>query len=604
MTNSTLFFTQTLRTLAIFTLLVFTFNSTQAQDCDYCESTAGGQTILCESFEDYYNGYLTPQSNNWARWSYYSDDALVTENRDFHGRKSLKMKREGDYNPDVLWRLGNRTHGKYRLTWKMYVPQHKKAYYSLLKDDYSGNETYEVFFEEDGIGYLQFNQNAGAQSSFYYPYDRWFSVTQLIDLNNNKAELWINGKFVEAWTYNQADFQSSELGAVSFYARQNNEYYVDKLCFTKLDVYSVFCSFDYYPTCVNGYEYYNQCIASVAGYTDEEWTNCNTHDFCENAIVCDNFENYNIYDGIAEQSYDWKKWDYDSRDGDVTDDRYSDGYNSLRIKDITGHDKMDVVLELGNQNHGKYKLAFKMYVEHSEKGYFNLQQNQHDLVGGGSFEMTFNESGNGILKVWGQGEGTFYFPRGEWMDIELYFDTDDNEVRFYLNGEWLYYWSMANYCQVGALNFYAIHNAHYYIDELCFQPVNYMPLTDNDDNTSSYAAADSKEIIEKIEVPTEKKTGFEATETEIATSNTITRTLTVFPNPSRGISTVNMELEQAENVQIVIFNETGQLIKQMDLGETATINETIDITDQNNGMYMIQLIGESFKETQPIVKIQ
>lgn len=595
----------TLETLAILTLVLLTFTSAQASDCDYCENetTAGARNLICESFEDYYEGYLTPQSHRWERWSYSSDDAMVTDYRDYDGHQSLRVKREGNYNPDVLLKLGNRYHGKYRLSWKMFVPEHKEAYFSIQHEEHPGNEAYEVFFEEDGRGRLQFGGSSDTRASFYYPSERWFSVTQIIDLNNDEVELWINGKFVKSWTFSYGDFYMNQLGALNFYARSYNEFYVDKICFSQVDYYSVFCTLDYFPVCVNDREFANECVASTWGYTAEEWTNCYENYHCENAIVCDNFEDYNIYDGIAEQSYDWRKWDYDSRDGDVTDDRHSDGHTSLRIKDTNTHDKMDVVLDLGNQDYGNYKLSWKMYVEHGKRAYFNLQKNQYNLVSGGAFEMMFNENGMGIVKVWGQGQGEFYFPRGEWMDIELYFDTEHNEVRFYLNGEWLFYWSMSNYCQIGALNFFAVHNAYFYIDEMCFQEINHLPSLDDDNSTTNRSA--KNEIIAKTDMPKAKTNDLNVEEhTTATTTNTITEKMSVFPNPSQGISTVTMALEQAENIQIAIFNETGKLVQQMDLGQTDMINETIDITNQANGMYLVRVVGESVQQTQQIVKIQ
>lgn len=591
----------TLETIAIITLVLFTFTTAQAGNCDYCETPAGGETIFCESFENYYEDYLTPQSYDWYRWSHQSDDALVTDYRSYHGHQALKVKRDGHYNPDVLLKLDNRYHGKYRLSWKMYVPNHKKAYYSIQHAEHPGNEAYEVFFEEDGRGRMQFGGNHHTQASFYYPHDRWFSVTQLIDLNNNKVELWVNGKFVKSWRFSYGEYEINQLGALNFYAKEHNKFYVDKICFTKLDVYAVYCTLDYFPVCVNDREFANECVASTWGYTDEEWRNCYENNHCENAIVCDNFENYNIYDGIAEQSYNWRKWNHDSRDGDVTDDKYSDGHTSLRIKDTGSHDKMDVVLDLGNQQYGNYKLSWKMFVEHGKRGYFNIQKDQYNLTSGGAFEMVFNENGMGTVKVWGQGEGTFYYPREQWMNIELYFDTDHNEVRFYLNGEWLFYWSMSNYCQIGAANFYAIHNAYFYMDEVCFQEIYEMPAF-RDEHVNERSA--KHELTAKIDMSKEKMTSLEVAENATSTTTTITEKMTVFPNPSQGISTVTMALEQAENIQIAIFNETGKLVKQMDLGQKDMINETIDITDQANGMYMVRVIGETVQQTQQIVKIQ
>ncbi len=62
----------------------------------------------------------------------------------------------------------------------------------------------------------------------------------------------------------------------------------------------------------------------------------------------------------------------------------------------------------------------------------------------------------------------------------------------------------------------------------------------------------------------------------------------LYPNPSTGL--VNIEMSGLENVShINIFNQSGQLIKQLDLSNSFS---QIDLSDQGKGVYFVQFDNE------------
>lgn len=74
------------------------------------------------------------------------------------------------------------------------------------------------------------------------------------------------------------------------------------------------------------------------------------------------------------------------------------------------------------------------------------------------------------------------------------------------------------------------------------------------------------------------------------------KTPMLYPNPSNGIFTINVSVqEEINNYQVNVFNTNGQLvntkIETKNLLESDVINETIDISDQAKGIYFINIVA-------------
>ena len=72
----------------------------------------------------------------------------------------------------------------------------------------------------------------------------------------------------------------------------------------------------------------------------------------------------------------------------------------------------------------------------------------------------------------------------------------------------------------------------------------------------------------------------------------------IYPNPTTGI--VNIKCNEATHVNV--FNAFGQLL--LTQSTNGNDQETIDISNLPNGIYLIQMIGESVTSTKQIIKIQ
>lgn len=68
--------------------------------------------------------------------------------------------------------------------------------------------------------------------------------------------------------------------------------------------------------------------------------------------------------------------------------------------------------------------------------------------------------------------------------------------------------------------------------------------------------------------------------------------LTIYPNPSsNGITTIHFSLQKNENCQLEVYNSIGQNVKTISFGEQTlgTITKSIDLSDLENGLYILKL---------------
>lgn len=74
---------------------------------------------------------------------------------------------------------------------------------------------------------------------------------------------------------------------------------------------------------------------------------------------------------------------------------------------------------------------------------------------------------------------------------------------------------------------------------------------------------------------------------------------TVYPNPVHDIITINTDIN--ESMRIEIYNNAGQQVKQIKR-DNANEDVSIDLSDLNNGMYVIRIISDNYNQTKKIIK--
>jgi len=302
-------------------------------------------------------------------------------------------------------------------------------------------------------------------------------------------------------------------------------------------------------------------------------------DQCYNAsdcLVADDFESYYAGDDISFFNPSiWKKWNNNVPDGKISRDKSFTGSQSLEIN-RNQYGAQDVVLKLGNRTTGIYKINWQMYINDSDKAYFNIQNNTDDLKQGGELRIEF--------------ESTYTSYQNRWFDVELYIDLDNNELKLFLDNRRFEH-EQNYYANLGGINFYATADAHFYIDDICMETVQAIPFTDNEDSASSRSKNNQTLTPLVVNTPSKKS----------AISSDKQEALTVYPNPTKGLTTLNLDLTKEETIEVTIFNQTGQIVKQMGLGKIKSITQSIDFTDLPNGMYILKAQGHSTNLSQKVL---
>jgi len=170
--------------------------------CTDCTSVpcADPAALICERFESYDTGPVSPQAPEWTV-QVGGSDALVSALQANSGSKSLNIDgAQADQN--VLLDLGQRTAGTWELSLQMYVPPGSTAAYTILHQ--SLPEIFAAFlqFEPGGTGSFELEPGAPL-ATFSYPTGQWFGIRHLIDLVHDQARLYINDQAVMAWRFSE-----------------------------------------------------------------------------------------------------------------------------------------------------------------------------------------------------------------------------------------------------------------------------------------------------------------------------------------------------------------------------------------------------------------
>ena len=213
----------------------------EAEDYTLVVAGGAGTTIYATNFESFTAGtQVACQSTDWTTWSNAPcgpEDAMVSTDFAFSAPNAVK----DDGVNDLVHLMGNKTAGKYEFTFQMYIPAGHGGYYNLLHNFAGASSEWgmEFYFEDAGTAQL----HAGGMIIPYpYNHDQWFQVKNVIDIDNDWAEIFIDGTSVYAWQWSLDPSTGNpglnQLSAVDFYSGSgatgivNPLYYFDDLSYT------------------------------------------------------------------------------------------------------------------------------------------------------------------------------------------------------------------------------------------------------------------------------------------------------------------------------------------------------------------------------------
>jgi len=266
-------------------LPVVCFNA--CSDCPVV-CTGNPQALICDDFETYTLGTVSPQATWWKPWEAADNNATLSADvsSDFasNGTKAMKVRFQqvgtvqGD---DQLLLLGGKTTGRYSLKWKMYVPTGNAAYYNIQNSEAPtgtqtpDNWTLDVFFYANGFDTIT---NPVTPNRVAYPHNTWFQVEHVFDLDNDVASLYINGQLRRSWKY------TKNLGSVDFYASDATYiFYVDEVQYVQLP--AVVAAPDVCETAVDLTGYFGQAAGVAQSTPSYDNTNATASPY-DPAVEC------------------------------------------------------------------------------------------------------------------------------------------------------------------------------------------------------------------------------------------------------------------------------------------------------------------------------
>lgn len=192
--------------------------------------------VLCDNFETYNVGNVSPQSPNWVPWNGSEGDIIggeVTTEQASDGTKALKIKPDNAPNgDDQLLLLGNKTTGRYSLRWMTYIGATNGAYFNIQNSQTAGqqfNGEYYLYPDGTGAAIEVVNTTPVTVGKFTYPKNTWFPVEIIFDLDNNLAKVFVNGQLARGYAY------PGNIGGIDFYsAGTAYTYYIDQVEFVSL----------------------------------------------------------------------------------------------------------------------------------------------------------------------------------------------------------------------------------------------------------------------------------------------------------------------------------------------------------------------------------
>ena len=258
--------------------------------CPSCsDGPPDGIIQSCDNFESYTVNRALPSNTKWRGWGLVSAFPNVQSS---NNSKVINMTYSNNFDPRILYRLGNKSSSRYRLSWDMFMSPNKEGNFAILhnvdsqvfSNNNQENRAYSVDFKKTGKAYLNI-AGKSKQDSFFYKLNAWNRVMQIIDIDQNRVELWINGQFIRKWTFNLGSLSvNKNLGSLSFWTQNNPDYSfnVDNICYWERNFCNTGIGFD--PVCIqNGETYRTSRGAGCDLYTTQEYANGNCERICDYA---------------------------------------------------------------------------------------------------------------------------------------------------------------------------------------------------------------------------------------------------------------------------------------------------------------------------------
>lgn len=200
-----------------------------------CSSAFAQDPLFEDNFDSYLVGdYVGEASGVWSTWSGTvgtDEDGVISDEYANSGTQSLKIFGSMNGGPmDVLLPIGlDQAH---EVSFQIYVPTGSSAYLNVQENITPGTAwAFDMVFGSNGNATLSIDQIDN--TVLPYNMDAWNEVKFLMDPVNDRAEIYINGEYMNNIAFD------AEIGGLNFYGYGDGStaglYYIDDLVVIECD---------------------------------------------------------------------------------------------------------------------------------------------------------------------------------------------------------------------------------------------------------------------------------------------------------------------------------------------------------------------------------
>ncbi len=207
-------------------------------------SVVGGGNIFTDNFDSYIAGQQLACQNptDWTTWSLLpcsAEDAYVSTNYAYSGANSTVIVQ----NNDLIKPLGDKTSGKWYMSFVFYITAGKSGYFNQLTGFTPNTIEWgcDAYFDLGGGGRLDITGGGGGGTvvPFTWVVGAWNQVVLIVDLDSptHDAQFWIGTSpstltLVSTWDWTNGGTKVNRIAANDFFgATANDQMYFDNYYF-------------------------------------------------------------------------------------------------------------------------------------------------------------------------------------------------------------------------------------------------------------------------------------------------------------------------------------------------------------------------------------
>ncbi|PLW94147.1 MAG: hypothetical protein C0592_03925 [Marinilabiliales bacterium] len=207
--------------------------------------TLTAQVITSDNFDSYTAGSALAQQAGapWTTWSGTTggaEDPLVSTTQSVSGANSVYISTTSN---DLVLDLGDKTTGRYKIGFSIYVETNKVAYFNILNDFAGSSSTWAMQAYMRTNGYISVDAGAALVDSVAYTPGTWTDILFVVDVDDDFATMYVDGTELVSWVFSTGSFgqgSTQKLDAVNFYGWSdgvvNPGYYIDDVVFEQVTV--------------------------------------------------------------------------------------------------------------------------------------------------------------------------------------------------------------------------------------------------------------------------------------------------------------------------------------------------------------------------------